>query len=75
MTLDGPSEAKVAEFLPVAGGPQVAVAALQRILLAEPGVPGTTGSLIAQGRTVTFRPGVIRDSYWPDVSDQSYQGN
>ena len=59
MTLDGSSEAVVADLLTVAGGPEVAVAAFQRILLIEPSIPGTASSLIAVGETVALGPGVV----------------
>ena len=59
MTLDGSSEAVVTDLLTVAGGPEVAVAIFQRILLTEPSVPGTVSSLIAVGETVALRPGVV----------------
>ena len=59
MTLDGSGVAVFAYLLTVAGGPQVAVADLQRILLTEPSIPGTPSSLIAIGETVAFRPGVV----------------
>ena len=50
--------------LTVAGGPQVAVAAFQRIVLAEPGVPGTAGNIVALGETITPRPGVQSVESW-----------
>ena len=58
-TLDGSGETVVADLLTVAGGPQVAVAAFQRILLTEPSIPGTASSLMAVGETVALGPGVV----------------
>ena len=59
MTLDGSSEAVVTDLWTVTGGPEVAVASFQRILLTEPSIPGTPSSLIAIGETVAFRPGAV----------------
>ena len=61
MTLDGSSEAVVADLLTVAGGPEVAVAAFQNILLAEPSVPGTASLRRAVGETIALGPGVVEN--------------
>ena len=57
MTLDGSGVAVVADHLTVAGGPQITVAAFQRILLTEPSIPGAARSLTAVGETVALGPG------------------